>query len=601
MKSIHRWALAALAVTAAARPLPAAAPPAEGEVVAVSLVSAPGRAELVINTRGMVNVRDFTLSNPHRVVLDIAGATLATAAQPIYDGVARAGIVNVRVRQYTPTTVRVVLELDRPRAYQVEREDEGVHVTLGADETFLAWSTGVPPRPLPAEAASVRIPDDRQMPTVARSIGPSMQQRAEPRITVSWDGAEISDVVSGFAALSGRTIILGKGVSGSVTAEIRDKPWSQAFQAILAAQGLSAQEMSGGIIRVDDPGQLAAIDSLEPLETRVVRINYARAGEIAHSVKGVMSKGRGEVLTDTASNSLILTDTKSRIQTVEDFAKGLDIRTPQVSIQAKIIFVDRTDIEQLGLKYDLGSRNQFFNKLVQRPDPFGEPGETYNPNVNIIDLGGNAVSAIANADATISGSAIDLVFSTALGGFSLTSFLSALERVELSDIQAEPVITTLDNKEADILVGEEVPVRIIDYSTGTAGGGAAGAPRATVQFKETGIRLTVTPHVTSNRQVLMSLRTERSAVKPLASADLGFSIDKQMTTNQLLVADGETAVIGGLTVTTVNRARNGVPLLSSLPLIGGLFSFTDNRENRKDLIILVTPRIVDDGAQIGGN
>jgi len=313
-----------------------------------------------------------------------------------------------------------------------------------------------------------------------------------------------------------------------------------------------------------------------------------------------MSKGRGEVLTDTASNSLILTDTKSRIQTVEDFAKGLDIRTPQVSIQAKIIFVDRTDIEQLGLKYDLGSRNQFFNKLVQRPDPFGEPGETYNPNVNIIDLGGNAVSAIANADATISGSAIDLVFSTALGGFSLTSFLSALERVELSDIQAEPVITTLDNKEADILVGEEVPVRIIDYSTGTAGGGAAGAPRATVQFKETGIRLTVTPHVTSNRQVLMSLRTERSAVKPLASADLGFSIDKQMTTNQLLVADGETAVIGGLTVTTVNRARNGIPLLSSLPLIGGLFSFTDNRENRKDLIILVTPRIVDDGAQIGG-
>ena len=600
MRSIHRWALAALAVTAAARPLPAAAPPAEGEVVAVSLVSAPGRAELVISTRGMVNVRDFTLSNPHRVVLDIAGATLATAAEPIYDGVARAGIVNVRVRQYTPTTVRVVLELDRPRAYQVERADEGVHVTLGADETFLAWSTGVPPRPLPSEASSVRVPTESQIPTVARSIGPSTQQRAEPRITVSWDGAEISDVVSGFAALSGRTIILGKGVTGTVTAEIRDKPWSQAFQAILAAQGLSAQEMSGGIIRVDDPGQLAAIDSLEPLETRVVRINYARAGEIAHSVKGVMSKGRGEVLTDTASNSLILTDTKSRIQTVEDFAKGLDIRTPQVSIQAKIIFVDRTDIEQLGLKYDLGSRNQFFNKLVQRPDPFGEPGETYNPNVNIIDLGGNAVSAIANADATISGSAIDLVFSTALGGFSLTSFLSALERVELSDIQAEPVITTLDNKEADILVGEEVPVRIIDYSTGTAGGGAAGAPRATVQFKETGIRLTVTPHVTSNRQVLMSLRTERSAVKPLASADLGFSIDKQMTTNQLLVADGETAVIGGLTVTTVNRARNGIPLLSSLPLIGGLFSFTDNRENRKDLIILVTPRIVDDGAQIGG-
>jgi type IV pilus assembly protein PilQ len=204
------------------------------------------------------------------------------------------------------------------------------------------------------------------------------------------------------------------------------------------------------------------------------------------------------------------------------------------------------------------------------------------------------VSAIANANSDIALSAIDLVFSTALGGYSLTAFLSALERVELSDVQAEPVITTLDNKKADIIVGEEVPVRIVDYST--SGGAAGQQPRATVQFKETGIRLTVTPHVTNNRQILMSLKTERSSVKPLAAADLGFSIDKQATENQLLVADGETAVIGGLTVTTVQRTRNGIPLLSSLPLIGGLFSFSSNSENRKDLLILVTPRIVDDGA-----
>jgi type IV pilus assembly protein PilQ len=591
MNRFPRWALAALAVLAAVRPLPAA-PPAEGEVVAVSLVSAPGRAELVVSFRGTVSLRDFALTQPARVVLDLSGATLATPAEPIYDGVARAGIVNVRVRQYAPDVVRVVLELDRARPYSVSRGEDAIRISLGADETFLAWSTGLPARtaPAPAEAAPP-----------ARSTGPLVpQQRAEPRITVSWDRADIADVVAGFAALSGRTIILGKEVSGTVTAEIRDKPWAQAFQAILAAQGLSAQEMPGGIIRVDDPKQLAAIDSLEPLETRVVRVNYARAGEIANSVKGILTKSRGEVITDTASNALILTDTRSRIGTIVDFAQGLDIRTPQVSIQAKIIFVDRTDIEQLGLKYDLGSRNQFFNKLIQRPDPSSDtPGKTFTPNVNIIDLGGNAVSAIANADGTIANSAIDLVFSTALGGFTLTTFLSALQRVELADVQAEPVITTLDNKEADILVGEEVPVRVVDLSTVAATPGAA--PRATVQFKETGIRLTVTPHVTNNRQILMNLRTERSSVQPLASADLGFTIAKQATRNQLLVADGETAVIGGLTVTTVNRSRNGIPLLSSLPLIGGLFSFTDNRENRKDLIILVTPRIVDDGEPISGS
>ena len=388
--------------------------------------------------------------------------------------------------------------------------------------------------------------------------------------------------------------MLGKGVSGQVTAEIRDKPWSQAFQAILAAQGLSAQEMPGGIIRVDDPTALAELDSLEPLETQVVRVNYARASELGKSIEGILTKNRGKVNADTASNSLIITDTKSRLVSIVDFARGLDIRTPQVSIQAKIIFVDRTDLEQLGVKYDLGSSNQFFNKLVQRPDPNGEPGDVYPSNVNVVDLGGNAVSAIANANSDIPLSALDLVFSTALGGYSLTAFLSALERVELSDVQAEPVITTLDNKRADIIVGEEVPVRIVDYST--SGGVAGQQPRATVSFKETGIRLTVTPHVTNNRQILMSLKTERSSVKPLAAADLGFSIDKQATENQLLVADGETAVIGGLTVTTVQRTRSGIPLLSSLPLIGNLFSFSSNSENRKDLLILVTPRIVDDGS-----
>jgi len=594
MNRFARWTYAALALAVLAPPA-SAAPSTDAQITGVSLLPSPGKAELVIGLSGSVTVKDFALANPSRIVLDLTGARLATPAEPVYDGVARAGVLNVRVRQNAPGVVRIVLDLDRDRAYTVRADDGQIRVVFGADESFLAWSSGVPaaarslPEPAPVAAAPVARVD---RPVMARPL--SMQQRQEPRITVTWDKAEISDVVSGFAALSGRTIVLGKGVTGQVTAEIRDKPWSQAFQAILAAQGLSAQEMPGGIIRVDAPSALAELDSLEPLETQVVRVNYARAGELGRSVEGILTKNRGKVNADTASNSLIITDTKSRLASIVDFARGLDIRTPQVSIQAKIIFVDRTDLEQLGVRYDLGSSNQFFNKLVQRPDPNGEPGDVYPSNVNVVDLGGNAVSAIANANSDLPQSALDLVFSTALGGYTLTAFLTALERVELSDVQAEPVITTLDNKKADIIVGEEVPVRIVDYST--AGGAAGSQPRATVSFKETGIRLTVTPHVTNNRQILMNLKTERSSVKLLAAADLGFSIDKQATENQLLVADGETAVIGGLTVTTVQRTRSGIPLLSSLPLIGNLFSFSSNSENRKDLLILVTPRIVDDGA-----
>ncbi len=598
MKGLTRVVIAAAAVLVTATPARAAALQG-GQVTGVSLIPAPGRAEVVVAVRGNVDVTDFVLRSPDRLVLDVAGARLDGASAE-YDGVVRGGVKNLRYGQYRADVVRVVIELDALRDYKVERTGDAVSVSFASDLTFLSWSSATPNAMLPdATAVAARLPE----PTALRAIPVRAEipmapapvaapADDEPRITVSWDKASIADVVTGFAAFSGRNIILGKDITGEVTAEIRNQPWPQAFAAILAAQGLTAQEMAGGIIRVDAPATLAALDSLEPLDTRVVRLNYHRAVSLAKTVESVVTKGRGRVVADSSSNALVVTDTRSHIQGVVDFIAGMDVRTAQVSIQAKIIFVDRKNIEQLGLKYDLGSRNQFFNKVVQRTDP--NSGESFSKETQVVDLGGNSLSAIGNADGNITGSALDLVFSTAIGGFTLTSFLSALERVELSDVQAEPLITTLDNQEADILVGDEIPLRIIDASS-QQGGAGAGAPRSTVQFKETGIRLTVTPHVTNNGQILMDLRTERSSVQTLAAADLGFTIQKQQAKNQLLVKDGETSVIGGLTVTSVIRSRTGIPLLGALPVVGKLFSYSSDEENRRDLIILITPRIMDDG------
>ena len=598
MKALIRSMIAAAAVLATA--VPASAALQDGEVTGVSVQPAPGRAEVVIAVRGAVEVKDFVLRNPDRLVLDVSGAQLSAQAVR-YDGVVRGGVRNIRYSQYQADVVRVVVDFDALKDYSVDRDGESIRVSFGSERTFLGWSSDVTPIPAaPAPSALAALPEPvvdeapvRAIPVRAEAPAPvlnSTLSRDEPRITVSWDRASIADVVTGFAAFSGRNIILGKGITGEVTAEIRNQPWPEAFAAILAAQGLTAQEMTGGIIRVDAPATLAALDSLEPLETRTVRLNYKQADSLVKVVESVVTKNRGRVVAASSSNALVITDTRSRIQGVVDFVSGMDQRTPQVSIQAKIIFVDRRNLEQLGLKYDLGSRSQFFNKLVQRDNG---AGGNYESTENIIDLGGNSLSGIANADANITGSALDLVFSTAIGGFSLTSFLQALERVELSDVQAEPLITTLDNQQADILVGDEIPLRVVDASS--QAGSGTGTPRSTVQFKETGIRLTVTPHVTNNRQILMNLKTERSSVQTLAAADLGFTIQKQQATNQLLVNDGETSVIGGLTVTTVTRSRSGIPLLSGLPVIGKMFSYSSDDESRRDLIILVTPRIVDDG------
>lgn len=364
--------------------------------------------------------------------------------------------------------------------------------------------------------------------------------------------------------------------------------------------------LPGGIINVANKVDLARADSTVPVETRLVRVNYAKASSLVPAVQAIVSKPRGTVVADSGSNSLVITDVSTRINQVEQFVRGLDIRTPQVSILAKIIFVDRQDVEELGLKYDLGSSTQFFNRLVQRPDPSTAkpvdtnldgvpdalvPTATFSPDKTIVDLGGNSLSALGNANQAVVNPALDLIFSTALGNFDLTAFLQALERVDLADIQAEPSITTLDNRPAEILVGDRVPLRTIDVSAASAGG--SNVPRAVVSFQQTGINLKVTPHITSNRQILMDVHAENSSVKA-APVDIGFTFQTQQADNQILVADGETAVIGGLTVTSVTVAKSGIPFLVDLPILGKLFGFTSQTEQRRDLLILITPHIIDD-------
>ena len=573
----------------AAQPVGAEDPPAGAEVTAVSVVPTPGHAEIVIALQGStVDVRDFVLREPDRLVIDVVGATLKSGAA--YDGVARGGIRDIRYSQFRPDVVRVAIYLDGTRDYRLEKGGDAIRVRFGADDTFLAWSSAAPADLQPPVAAR-RAPEVDLPPAPALAALPAQQPAS--RITVTWDKANIADVISGFAAFSGRTIVMGKDVKGEVTAEIKNQPWTEAFAAVLATQGLQAIELPGGIIRVDSPATLAALDSTEPLTTRMIPVNYASAGQLITSVKAIVSK-RGTVVSDTTTNSLIVTETRSKIGDVQEFVKNLDVRTPQVSIQSKIIFVDRTNLEALGLQYDFGGKdfasgNPFFNKLVARTDPGS--GDAFSPNE--VTLAGDGVAAIANADAIITQPALNLLWTTTIGGFSFSTFLQSLQRLDLADVQAEPSITTVDNREAIIKVGEDIPVRIIDFS---ASGTGNNLPKATVQFKETGISLKVTPHVTNNRQIMMQIEAERSDIRTLSAADLGFTIRKQNAKNQLLVNDGETAVIGGLTVTTVTKSKSGIPLLVDLPVVGKLFGFTNNSEQRQDLIILVTPRIIDDAS-----
>jgi len=689
-------ACAALALIPAAGSLQAAATGARSlaasyaasvasTIRSVSVVPSAGRAQIVIGVDASVEVEDFILESPHRVVIDLTGATLGLA--PRYDRLARGGVVNVRAAQFKPNVVRVVIEMSASHQYEVARRDGQVHVTVsGGAGDFSAWHSSpelaaryaataspsddakpavshanyqvtAPPivapvvapvvytQPAPRDVPNASVtPDanisrerasDRSVTASSPAAGsyrlsPPAVISEQPRITVTYQDADIRDVIAAFAAFSGRTIVVGKDVGGSITAEIKNQPWDVALRAILQGQGLAASEDAvSGIITVDSYRNIASKQASEPLTTQLVAVNYASAASLVQTLTGLLSRdcapggvpeaqqntrtscfARGALAADTATNTLLITETPSRMGEMLAYVRNLDVRTPQVAIKAKIIFVNRTDIEELGLSYDFGTGNdQFFSQLVQRVDPTTtKPVDTNGDGVpdafgggtqvsgDRVLLGGNALSAIANANARVVNPALRLVFSAALGKFQLTSFLDALQEIRLADLQAEPSIVTLDNRKAEILVGQEIPIRVLDVGTqgGQGGQGANQIPRATVQLKEVGIILSVTPHITNNRQILLKLHAENSDAQ-LASSDVGFIFGKQRADNQLLVGDGETAVIGGLTVTQVTSSKSGIPLLVDLPIIGRLFGVTRTSEQKRDLLILVTPHIIDEG------
>ena len=607
----------------------------EATVVSLSVVPNTGRADVVVRVDGTISYKHFTLTKPDKIVLDLSGATLGMPSGDAYDGVSRGGITRIRYSQFTKTTVRVVVTLDAAHTYEVKQQGGEVRISVdGSAEKFEPWQIEGAASESAAETAALKSTMQapaKQTPapslkevdasSTTRAAKAAVQQSTEPRITVNWENAPINDVLGVFAAFTGKTVLPSKNVTGQVTANIINLPWDVALRKVMNAYGYDVTFDPDGVVVVDTYESIAQRQATIPLMTRTVRLNYARANAVKPMVDARLSRTcpqaqiqapapagtvpapvqlgtvqslqcpqRGAVTADTITNSVSITDVPSALSDLEKYAKSLDLRQPQVNIKAKIILVDRTSLEGLGLRYDLGSRQQFFNDIVPRLDSTGKPGGGPGQ----ILLGGNTVSAIANATQRIPSAALSLVYSTAMGNFDFTTFLEALQTNTLLDVQAEPSASVLNNRTANLTAGTQVPVRVID--AGAGGNQTSNFPRAVVQFQQTGVILTVTPQITNNRQIQMKVHVENSDVQ-FQSNDVGAVFPKQSVDNEVLVADGETAVMGGLTQTTVSSSKSGIPILVDLPIIGRLFGVTNRQETKRDLLILITPHIIDEGQQ----
>ena len=514
-----------------------------GELIGIAVSPVGDATEVSINGTDSLSYHDFFLGSPPRIVVDLL-RTFNHLPRKNFLGLDRGGIRSIRTSQYRDDITRVVIDVTKETMYTVFPAKKGLTIVFrNPGDKFAPWDTGKGKIVSEVEEASIGDGPVEKAPQPGRKL-----------ITVDFQEADVRAVIRAFSEFSGVSIVAGKEVEGKVTAKITDMPWDQAFSVLMKASGYGV-EVKDGIYRVDRMEVLRSEESLEMLEPTVFRLNYINAADIVPTVQSMLSE-RGSVQTDIKTNSIIVADVSDRVKLVKNVITQLDVKTEQVMIKSKLLFINSVDLKQLGINWHAT------NTMDPTTDTHGE----------------------VTSGQSVTDPFLQLTFGTLKSGTNITGVLEALEEKQLVDVQAQPQITTLDNLEAEVFVGEKTPIRVLDI-------GAETQAAASIELIETGIKLTVTPHITNDRKVIMELKAERSSAVTVPT-EFGVEFQTQEGKTTLLVDDGQTAVIGGLTTVDTVKTRRGIPLISKIPLIGNLFKYSSDRLEKKDLLILVTPYIV---------
>ncbi len=424
-------------------------------------------------------------------------------------------------------------------------------------------------------------------------------------VTVTFVDTPIREVLFTFAEFADRSIVPGAEVDGILSAEIRNQPWDVALRALLEAHGLVFREDSTGIILVEQATRLFEREAVLPLRTEVFPASWTSVGELHEMALPLLSE-RGRASAGFETNTLVVTDIPRILGEVGALVEAVDRPVRQVDIAAKIVFVNRTELEGLGITYDFkdleGNQLNLLNAGAKDLDGDGKidlTEESVPTGADVVALGGNSIAALGNATNRVAGPTLSLLTTLVAGRHTLVGFIDALESAQLTEVEAQPSVRVMDNRTARVVVGEETPVRVLDAGAQSQSGGEGGVqgafPVATVDYKETGVILEVTPRIAAENRILLELAAERSSAD-IAPSDVGFVFRRQKAESRILVESGETVAIGGLTVTELGEVRSGIPLLMDLPLLGWLFRSRRESAIRRELLVMVTPTIVGDAS-----
>ena len=424
------------------------------------------------------------------------------------------------------------------------------------------------------------------------------------KVSLDFKDADIKNILRLIAEVSNFNIITADDVSGKITMRLVDVPWDQALDVILQSRSLGMVQV-GNVIRIAPVDALnresharleakRAKERLEDMVTELIPINYATAKDIIPQIKGVLSE-RGDVKVDDRTNILIVKDIPRNIPAVKNLVKSLDTKTPQVVIEARIVEANVGFQRELGVSwgfetYAKSKKDGAISKEIIVGGGLSTPGTTPGASIGstlgstaskVVDLAAVAQGGVAGA--TGQPGVIEFLLTSIYGLRQLDVAISAHENKGDAKVISSPKIATLHNKEASIEQGLRIPYRKLT-TEGTI----------TTDFIDANLKLTVTPLVTNDGNVKLTIKAKKDAPEWARTVDGVPSIDKKEAITEVLVKDNGVVVIAGVYSIEKSEGEEGIPLLSKIPLLGWLFKREAKEDRRRDLLIFISPKVVKD-------
>ncbi len=434
------------------------------------------------------------------------------------------------------------------------------------------------------------------------------------RLSLNFQDIETRSVLQLLAETSGKNIVVSDTVQGNVTLRLRNVPWDQALDIVMTTKGLDMRQ-NGNVIMVAPAEEIAAretadleaqlaIQELEPVYSEFLQVNYAKAADLSDLItgtdKGSMLSERGSIAVDDRTNTLLVQDTAERLQDIRRMVRTLDIPIKQVLIESRIVVVNDDFSRDLGVRLGVTGFNEDGGDLIVASGTGSGTDTMINSALNNLADPANGTVYPIEVPLLNNRYNVNVPIADAAGRFSLAILqsdylvdleLTALEAEGRGEIVSTPRVITANQKEATIKQGVEIP-----YQQSASSGAT------TIQFKEAVLELVVTPQITPDNNIIMDLRVSKDNVGDIISTGgLGGtvpSIDTRSVETQVLVADGQTVVLGGIYETERRETLKKVPFLGDIPFAGALFRSKQRVDNKAELLIFVTPRILEEGATI---